>query len=37
MAAAMVDKFGGDSLIEMQARWKLFHDMAREKLKQQHE
>ncbi len=35
IAAAMVDKFGGDSLIEMQARWKLFHDMAREKLRQQ--
>jgi chorismate synthase len=33
IARAMVDKFGGDSLVEMQARWKLFHDMAREKLK----
>ena len=32
IARAMVDKFGGDSLTEMQARWKLFHDMAREKL-----
>jgi chorismate synthase len=32
VAAAMVDKFGGDSLIEMQARWKVFHDLAREKL-----
>ncbi len=32
IARAMVDKFGGDSLVEMQARWKLFHDMAREKL-----
>jgi chorismate synthase len=32
IARAMVDKFGGDSLAEMQARWKLFHDMAREKL-----
>ena len=31
-AAALVDKFGGDSLAEMQARWRLFHDMAREKL-----
>ena len=31
IARAMVDKFGGDSLAEMQARWKLFHDMAREK------
>lgn len=29
IARAMVDKFGGDSLAEMQARWKLFHDMAR--------
>ena len=34
IARAMVDKFGGDSLAEMQARWKLFHDMAREKLKE---
>lgn len=32
VARAMVDKFGGDSLAEMQARWKLFHEMAREKL-----
>lgn len=32
IAAALVDKFGGDSLAEMQARWKLFHKMAREKL-----
>jgi chorismate synthase len=29
IAAAMIDKFGGDSLTEMQARWKLFHDLAR--------
>jgi chorismate synthase len=29
VARAMVDKFGGDSLAEMQARWKLFCDMAR--------
>jgi len=28
VARAMVDKFGGDSLAEMQARWKLFHEMA---------
>ena len=28
IASALVDKFGGDSLAEMQARWKLFHDMA---------
>jgi chorismate synthase len=33
IARAMVEKFGGDSLVEMQARWKLFHDLAREKLK----
>jgi chorismate synthase len=32
IARAMVDKFGGDSLEEMQARWKLFHDLARKKL-----
>ena len=28
VARALVDKFGGDSLAEMQARWKLFHEMA---------
>jgi chorismate synthase len=28
VAAALVDKFGGDSLAEMEARWKLFHEMA---------
>jgi chorismate synthase len=28
IARAMVDKFGGDSLGEMQARWKLFHEQA---------
>ncbi|NQU19760.1 MAG: chorismate synthase [Candidatus Nealsonbacteria bacterium] len=32
VARSMVDKFGGDSLKEMKARWKLFHEMAREKL-----
>ncbi len=32
IARAMVDKFGGDSLAEMQARWKLFHEMALKKL-----
>lgn len=32
IARAMVDKFGGDSLTEMQARWKLFHELAQEKL-----
>lgn len=30
IARALVDKFGGDSLLEMQARWQLFHDMARQ-------
>jgi chorismate synthase len=29
VAAALIDKFGGDSLAEMQARWSLFHEMAR--------
>ena len=28
VACALVDKFGGDSLLEMQARWKLFQEMA---------
>ncbi len=31
VAAALVDKFGGDSLVEMQARWKLFMEMAAER------
>ncbi|MFH1264166.1 MAG: chorismate synthase [Planctomycetota bacterium] len=31
IARALVDKFGGDSLVEMQARWKLFHEMAAER------
>jgi chorismate synthase len=31
IAAAMVDKFGGDSIQEMHARWDLFQKMAREK------
>jgi chorismate synthase len=31
LAAALVDKFGGDSLAEMQARWKLFQEMARQR------
>ena len=34
IARAVVDKFGGDSLAEIQARWKLFHELAREKLSQ---
>jgi chorismate synthase len=29
VAAALVDKFGGDSLTEMKARWELFQEMAR--------
>ncbi len=29
VAAALVDKFGGDSLQEMKARWDQFHEMAR--------
>lgn len=31
IAAALVDKFGGDSVAEMQARWNLFQQLAREK------
>jgi chorismate synthase len=31
IAAAVIDKFGGDSLVEMQARYKLFMDMAAER------
>ena len=31
IAAALVDKFGGDSLTEMQARWRLFEKLARER------
>jgi chorismate synthase len=31
VAAALVEKFGGDSLEEMKARWELFHRMARER------
>ncbi|RIK73232.1 MAG: chorismate synthase [Planctomycetota bacterium] len=31
IAAAMIDKFGGDSLAEMQARYKLFLEMAAER------
>jgi chorismate synthase len=31
VAAALVDKFGGDSLAEMQARWDLFHQLARQR------
>ena len=28
LAAAMIEKFGGDNLEEMQQRWSLFHEMA---------
>ncbi len=31
VARALVDKFGGDSLVEMRARWDLYHKMARER------
>jgi chorismate synthase len=30
IARALVDKFGGDNLVEMQARWELFHRLARQ-------
>ncbi|NBV44548.1 MAG: chorismate synthase [Planctomycetia bacterium] len=29
VAEALVEKFGGDSVEEMQARWRLFHELAR--------
>ena len=31
VARAFVEKFGGDSLVEMQARYKLFLEMAKER------
>jgi len=31
IASAFIEKFGGDSLIEMQARYELFHDLARQR------
>ena len=31
VARALVEKFGNDSLKEMQARWELFHQLARER------
>ena len=31
VARAVVDKFGGDSQAEMQARWKLFYQLAAER------
>jgi chorismate synthase len=29
VAVALVDKFGGDSVEEMKARWNLYHQLAR--------
>jgi chorismate synthase len=31
VAAALIEKFGGDSLLEMRARWDLFQEMARQR------
>lgn len=31
VARALVDKFGGDSVVEMRQRWQVFHDLARKK------
>jgi chorismate synthase len=31
VAEALVEKFGGDSVAEMRARWDLFHDLARQR------
>ena len=31
VAAALIDKFGGDSLAEMRARWDLFQELARKR------
>ncbi|MFM7522507.1 MAG: chorismate synthase, partial [Planctomycetota bacterium] len=31
VAEALVEKFGGDSVAEMHARWDLFHDLARQR------
>ena len=31
VACALVDKFGGDSLVEMQARYRQFLEMARQR------
>jgi len=31
IAAALIEKFGGDSLVEMLARYKLFQTMAAER------
>jgi chorismate synthase len=32
IATALVDKFGGDSLVEMKERWKLFYELVKKKL-----
>jgi chorismate synthase len=29
VAQALIEKFGGDSVTEMKARWSLYHDLAR--------
>jgi chorismate synthase len=34
IARAVVEKFGGDNLEEIQARLSLFYDMARKKLQE---
>src|SRR5690606_11541864 len=31
IARALIEKFGGDSLVEMKARWELFQKMAQER------
>ncbi len=31
VARALIDKFGGDSLQEMKARWELFHELAQQR------
>jgi chorismate synthase len=31
VAAALIDKFGGDSIVEMKARYDLFLEMARKR------
>lgn len=33
IARAVVEKFGGDSLQEIQARWKLFHELATQRVR----
>ncbi len=32
IAAAVVEQFGGNCLAEIEARWGLFHEMARKRL-----